>query len=259
MKQQQFTNIKFLIGFLTLVLVCTLIFNSFKNKYPNHEEEALFDPILDLAKPYTFFIKDKPRLKSLMMIVLSSGMDVVGVLLMYSFLFKQNASYFIPCIALVQGIRTIALNIVVFPFPQNYIFEDPGFPSVSTSFARTNDFYFSGHIATVTVFTYDALFYNRKSLGGFLVLFLIYTAVFMILQSGHYTNDLLVGFVTAITACRLVYRFRYLFALKWLTLFAKTCYAFDCYRNTIDQTVDKQKVEGVSIADVEQVIGSPSF
>ena len=259
MKQQQFTKIKFLIGFLTLVLLGNLILNSFKNKHPNHEEEALFDPILDLTKPHTLYLKDNPRLKAFMMIALSTGMDIIGGLLMYSFLFKQNSSYFIPCIGMIQAVRVIALNIVIFPFPQTYIFEDPGFPSVSTSFARTNDFYFSGHVATVTVFTYDALFYNRKRLGGVLVFFLIYTAVFMLLQAGHYTNDLVVGFVTSLTACRLVYRFRYLFALKWLTLFAKVCHAFDCYRGMIDQSVDKQKVERVSIADVEQVIGSPVF
>ena len=250
-KMQQTAGVRlgYLLGFIVLVVFGGVVFDSFKSAYPNHDDDFLFDPYLTKAKPQNKFIQNHPFLKQAMTLTLSLGMDTVGLCLMYLFCFKQDSSYFIPAVITVQLVRAVALNIVIFPVPETFIFESPGLSSVSTAFDRTNDFYFSGHVATTTIFMCDSIFYKRRVLSCCLVLFVIYTMTFLVLHGVHYTNDLVIGFVAAVTVCKVVYTHRHSFSLAVLSVFGKTCRAFDCYKEIIERNTHSNMAKEVPDAE----------
>jgi len=56
-------------------------------------------------------------------------------------------------VAMMYAIRGICLNLCKWPVPSNFIFKDPGFPSIFVSYEKANDLYFSGHTgSTATIF-----------------------------------------------------------------------------------------------------------
>jgi len=42
--------------------------------------------------------------------------------------------------------RMVVQKIFLMKFPEGYIWEYPGFPSLTVPYGRTNDFFYSGHI-----------------------------------------------------------------------------------------------------------------
>jgi len=80
-------------------------------------------------------------------------------------------------------------------YPENYLWEYPGFPSISVSYLKTNDFFYSGHIGFPTIFGFE----HSKLQNKALMIFCIFTALLetftMIISRGHYSIDLITGFV----------------------------------------------------------------
>ena len=241
-------KIGMLIALLVFIIFCTLLFDSFSKKYPDHQNDFLYDPFLMRFSPENKYIQSHPTLKQIMTLSLSSGMDMLGLVLIILYCFKGKSSHFIPALIIFQAVRAIALNIVIFPVPETFILESPGVPSVSTAFERTNDLYFSGHIGTVTIFLFDCVFYHRKLLSACLLIFLFYTGCFLLLQGVHYMNDVIIGFVAAMTICRCVYMHRFYFSLGVLTSIGKVCFALDCCKNIKKKKSQEEKTVSETVA-----------
>ena len=80
-------------------------------------------------------------------------------------------------------------------YPDGYLWEYPGIPSLSVSYLKTNDFFYSGHVGFPTIFGLE----HRKNGNRYMMWFCIFTACLeaftMIVNRGHYIIDLMAGFV----------------------------------------------------------------
>ena len=82
-------------------------------------------------------------------------------------------------------------------FPDGYLWEYPGFPSMFISYLKTNDFFFSGHVglAVLQMCEFDKLKkYNWVLISFFILLLEFFT---MIVLRGHYTVDIFAGIIIA--------------------------------------------------------------
>ena len=124
--------------------------------------------------------------------------------------------------------RSISLSMNGhWPKPLPYLFNDPGLPSIFVSYAATNDFYFSGHVGMTTFLFMITFIYNHKALTIVAFLALIYTWFVLMITGGHYTNDMIIGLVAAISACLIGLKYMYELTYRLLKLYCHCIYKIE--------------------------------
>ena len=170
---------------------------------------CVYDPVLEFLSPASNYLADHVLFKDILTaldgVFIDFSIGSLGLIYMIS----AKSISFLPTVMLFYGIRAIATNIVIFPVPPNYIFNDPGVPSYFVDYRRLNDLYFSGHTGLFVIYVLDC-FQNKRAAYNFVFApFLFYTVFLLLLEGIHYGNDIVIGFVCAAFLSRIVYRYRY--------------------------------------------------
>ena len=81
--------------------------------------------------------------------------------------------------------------------PENYLWEYPGFPSISVSYGKRNDFFISGHVcmSLLAFFEFSAL--NFPILANYSLITLFFQLFLLISVRGNYFIDILVALILA--------------------------------------------------------------
>ena len=82
-------------------------------------------------------------------------------------------------------------------FPDGYLWEDPGFPSIAVSYLKTNDFFFSGHAGLPIIMGLEAKKLGYNIIFYFCIFTCLTEVITMIFTRGHYIIDLIAGVVFA--------------------------------------------------------------
>jgi len=82
-------------------------------------------------------------------------------------------------------------------FPDGYIWDYPGFPSVMVSYLKTNDFFYSGHVGLPILMMCEFQILKRYYMFGFCILTFFIESFTMLATRGHYTIDLITGAIFA--------------------------------------------------------------
>lgn len=82
-------------------------------------------------------------------------------------------------------------------YPDGYIWEYPGFPSVMVSYLKTNDFFFSGHVGLPILMMCEFQLLKRYFMFSFCIMTFFIEAFTMLVTRGHYTIDLITGAIFA--------------------------------------------------------------
>ena len=99
------------------------------------------------------------------------------------------------------------LSLIEFQYPKDALWREPIIPSLLVSYAKSNDFYFSGHMGT-TVLLCIAIWRCPKSTILFkilAVLSVIYTGIMLVVLRAHFTNDITIGVINAMISYYLMY------------------------------------------------------
>jgi len=82
-------------------------------------------------------------------------------------------------------------------YPEGYIWEYPGFPSLMVSYLKTNDFFYSGHVGLPIILMSEFYVLKRFNMFGFCIFTFFIEAFTMIATRGHYSIDLITGAIFA--------------------------------------------------------------
>jgi hypothetical protein len=82
-------------------------------------------------------------------------------------------------------------------FPEGYIWDYPGFPSVMVSYLKTNDFFYSGHVGLPILMMCEFQILKRYYMFAFCILTFFIESFTMLATRGHYTIDLITGAIFA--------------------------------------------------------------
>jgi hypothetical protein len=94
-------------------------------------------------------------------------------------------------------------------YPDGYLWYDPGFPSLTVSYLKTNDFFFSGHVGLPVLASLEFFVNNKKILMIFAIITAIIEFITMVFTRGHYIIDLICGAIIAHYIFMLVEKFVY--------------------------------------------------
>jgi len=82
------------------------------------------------------------------------------------------------------------------------IFADPGPFSLSIAYFDTNDFYFSGHIGSCTMYMTEMFALGHSRIGYIYMAILVFQWIFLTIVRTHYVIDLIYGIIVALTLHR---------------------------------------------------------
>ena len=82
-------------------------------------------------------------------------------------------------------------------YPDGYLWEYPGFPSITVSYLKTNDFFFSGHVGMPILMALEFKMIKHYKMFLFCLFTCVFEAFTMIVMRGHYSIDILAGIVFA--------------------------------------------------------------
>ncbi len=82
-------------------------------------------------------------------------------------------------------------------YPEGYLWEYPGFPSIFVSYLKTNDFFFSGHVGLPIIIALECHKLNKKYLMIFCLFTCLVEGCTMVVTRGHYIIDIVTGMAMA--------------------------------------------------------------
>jgi len=183
-------------GVIVSVLLILIIMNTaYGFVMKNNEVTCFNDMSFENTKELNqYFAKNKIFLH-LLLIVSSFCVDLNLILMgLHWILFGKSIRLFI-ILFLFYFARNVCQQIFQMRYPENYLWEYPGFPSLSVSYLKTNDFFYSGHIGFPTIFGFEHWKLQNKVLMIFCIFTALLEAFTMIISRGHYSIDLITGFV----------------------------------------------------------------
>ena len=81
--------------------------------------------------------------------------------------------------------------------PENYLWDYPGFPSLSVSYGKRNDFFISGHVCMCLLAFCEFSALNLPLLANYSLLTLFFELFLLISVRRNYIIDLLIAFILA--------------------------------------------------------------
>lgn len=157
-----------------------------------------FDPVFYLTYDINeMYARDKFQRHALL-ITSSILMDIIVYSSVFIWIFKFNDWVFFLALLTFYSLRQLTLSLFTFRFPIGYIFDYPNLPSLTVSYYKTNDFFYSGHVGIACIIFLE---FKRQGINffyGFCILFIGFLEGYsMIALRGHYFIDILYGVITA--------------------------------------------------------------
>lgn len=99
-------------------------------------------------------------------------------------------------------------------YTDGYLWDFPGFYSITVPYGKTNDFFFSGHIGCCMICFCEFKAHGWKKFAVFSLFTMLFQFTLMISLRGHYMIDLISGIVFAHYFWLLSERYSYLIDVK---------------------------------------------
>jgi hypothetical protein len=82
-------------------------------------------------------------------------------------------------------------------FPEGFLWGYPGFPSITVSYLKTNDFFYSGHCGLPIILLCEFKLLKMKFMSLFCIFTFLIEAFAMLVLRGHYSIDIITGAIFA--------------------------------------------------------------
>lgn len=164
---------------------------------PFHETECLWDGAFDATAGINAFLAHNEVYRSALLILSSLLIDILMISSALRFMFFAKTWRSLMFLVSFYSVRGLIIGMFLMKFPEGRIFDDPGFPSLTITYARTSDFFFSGHVGFATFSMLENRYYQNFTLmwtAAFTVLLESFT---LIVTRAHYSIDIISGVVFA--------------------------------------------------------------
>lgn len=190
-----FTFIK--IGLVSATIVFLITNSQLNFALQTDDVVCLNDKLMKLTDPINQFLIENEKGRKAFTIISSLLIDLVFLGLMtYWILFVRSWRVVVAYLCFYLT-RMLVQAMFILSFPEGYTFLDPGFPSLFVSYAKTSDFFYSGHIAMPLIAGLE--FLKNQMVPCAIVCFCVslLEGSFMLFTRAHYSIDLVAGLIFA--------------------------------------------------------------
>jgi hypothetical protein len=183
---------------LILLLVVMAVANSLTGMMlPHTQVECLTDATFEATADITAFLRDNLVYRDALIVFASALMDAVMIISVGRFLLLAQTWRPILSLLVFYLVRGMVMSLFQLRFPDGYLWDYPGFPSIIVPYAKTSDFFFSGHMGFATIALLENYEYKHYSLVALAAFTLVVESVVMVVTRGHYCIDIIAGVVFA--------------------------------------------------------------
>ena len=146
-------------------------------------------------------------------------MDLLYMSYMLLWLWKIGTGRLVFAMFLFYPFRGLVQNNLVFiAKPLGYLWSDPHFPSMAISYFPTNDFFYSGHIGSSTIFLSEYHSLGWKKLFGFGIFVMINEWLMLTVLRSHYVIDMICALIVARVTIKLGEKLTYYYDVRLMGL-----------------------------------------
>lgn len=133
---------------------------------------------------------DNPALRKALMIISALILDILFLTKIGFFIFKSRSWRLIVSIILFFAIRSIAQVIFQEKFPEGYAWYYPGFPSITVSYLKANDFFFNSSTGLLLICALDFYYEEQVTFFVLSLLGIVFQSLLLIFLRGQYIIDI---------------------------------------------------------------------
>lgn len=119
---------------------------------PKRPVPCIDDELFIHTEAINRFFYENPHVRNGVLIFCSLCMDITVVVGMVIFVIHGKTWRLPLTLICFYALRFIMQKIFFMRFPDGYMWNYPGFPSLVVPYGATNDFFFSGHVGCATIF-----------------------------------------------------------------------------------------------------------
>ena len=91
-------------------------------------------------------------------------------------------------------------------YPEGYLWDFPGFYSITVPYGKTNDFFYSGHTGTLTLILLEFISLKQRVLAILVFISWVFMLNMLLITKVHYLVDIVGGLIFSIWYYRLAIR-----------------------------------------------------
>jgi len=130
------------------------------------------------------------------LIIASSGMiDIVLIMIAVRWVIYANNFRIIIVFFMFYAMRAFLQSIFFMTFPEGFIWDYPGFPSVAVEYFYKNDFFYSGHLGMLMISFLEFRRDNLTFMSCFAMFALLFNFFMLVATRSHYSIDLIAGII----------------------------------------------------------------
>ena len=183
------------------IMVClTLILGIIYNIQPNMKDEQTMRPG-ECMRDYTFiwtaqanqWLIQNEVIKNRYMIYAGFLMDLTQMIALVIFFLRFGTYRVFVALIFFMSVRAFIMNNFLMGRPSGFAWFNPGMPALTVPYHDTNDFYYSGHIGTSTIYMIEFFAQGYTLLGFSTIFVLVNQWILLMLLRTHYIIDLVTG------------------------------------------------------------------
>lgn len=184
--------------FLSFIILVALTLNVKIKEINNFGRiNCLNDYGIKMLEPVNNKLVNDNVFKKVLLIVSSMMIDLAIVsLLLYWMVYGDSWRFFFVAFKF-YGLRAILQQLYQMPFPNNFAFSDPGLPSLTVSYAHTNDFFYSGHVGIPIICGLEFKKYGLNVIFFICLFVSLFEGFVMVSSRAHYGVDVIIGMIFA--------------------------------------------------------------
>lgn len=163
--------------------------------YQTRDVNCIWDGLFKATASANEYLREHDAFRHASLIISSLLIDILAVCLFTRFVLYATSWRTFICLVMFYSIRGVIQTIFVMEFPEGYIWDYPGFPSLVVNYADTSDFFYSGHMGFIVINFFDNLHYRNYFLVGLASLSFVFEFIVLLFARVHYTIDLFAGVV----------------------------------------------------------------
>ena len=200
--EQAKRNKKLILGraaFSSLFVLTLLILTITKNekKQVLAEGECLRDYTFVWTESINEFFVDNTGWKDFLIIQSSIGIDFMMLSFLFIFWVWGGTLRIAGALALFYPVRNVIQTIFLMGRPKGFLWSYPGIHSLTVPYFDTNDFYFSGHVGSTTVFSSEYLAMKYYKMAAVIIFVVVDVWIALTFLRTHYIIDFLSGYAYA--------------------------------------------------------------
>jgi len=162
---------------------------------PDVVPECLQDLSHELTQPINQYLTENRGFKIGLMIASSLLVDITVIVMAINWIVYGRNMRLVCAIVTFYIFKICMQEVFFFDFPSGYIWEYPGFPSLTIPYYRANDFFFSAEIGLCMIAAMDFKDQKMTLMKYFAFLTIIFECFVLIVCRAHFIIDLTTGII----------------------------------------------------------------